>query len=251
VNRDEAKNILLCYRPGTADEADPQVAEALALSKQDAELASWLKASLVQQEGLRQKFRQIPVPAGLKEQIISEQRAKERSLLSRHPALFAGIAALVAVLVFLAVWFPARSQENTLAIYQNQMAGVALRGYNMDLATNDVVPIRKYLAQNQAPADFVLPVPLQKAEVTGCAVQNWQAVKVSMVCFRTGKPLPPGEASDLWLFVVDQTSVAGAPADERLRFIKVNQLTTAVWAKGGKLYLLGATGDQTELQKFL
>ena len=34
MNRDEAKNILLLYRPGTADAEDPQIAEALALAEQ-------------------------------------------------------------------------------------------------------------------------------------------------------------------------------------------------------------------------
>ena len=251
MNRDEAKYILLRYRPGTADEADSQVAEALALAKQDAELAGWLESSLVQQKVLREKFRQISVPAGLKEQIISEQHAKERRWFYRRPVLFTGMAAVVTLLIVLAVWFPFRPPENTLAIYQNQMAGLALRGYSMDLATNDVVPIRKYFTQNSAPADFALPASLQNAEVTGCAVQSWQGAKVSMVCFRTGKPLPPGAAGDLWLFVVDQTTVAGAPLDDLPRFARVNQLSTAVWAKGGKLYLLGTTGDQAELQKYL
>lgn len=251
MNRAEAKNILLLYRPGTADEADSQVAEALALAERDPELAGWLQASLAQQAVLREKFRQVVAPAGLKEQIISEQRAKERSLFHRRRAWFVAGAGVVALLILLPIWFHSPPAESALVVYENQMAGVALRGYSMDLATNDVVPIRNYLAQNQAPADFNLPTSLQQAEVTGCAVQSWQAVKVSMVCFRTGKPLPPGQAGDLWLFVVDQASVADAPVDEQLHFAKVNQLATAVWVKDGKLYLLGTTGDQSELQKFL
>lgn len=251
MNRTEAKNILLLYRPETADEADPQVIEALALAKNDSELADWLDSSLAQQKILREKLHQIAAPAGLKEQIISEQRAKERSSLHRRQVLLASAAALVVSVALLSSWFFSRPREDTLTIYENQMAGVALRGYNMDLATNDVASIRGYLARNQAPADFALPKSLQKAVVTGCAVQNWQDSKVSMVCFRTGKPLPPGEAGDLWLFIVDQTSVAGAPAGDKPKFAKVNQLSTAIWTKNGKLYLLGTTGNQAELEKFL
>jgi len=41
MNHNEAKDILLLYRPGTADVADPQIAEALALAQRDAELARW------------------------------------------------------------------------------------------------------------------------------------------------------------------------------------------------------------------
>ena len=91
------------------------------------------------------------------------------------------------------------------------MAGIALRGYAMDLTTNNPAQIRAYLAQNHAPADYVLPAPLEKTAMAGCAIESWQGAKVSMICFRTGKPLPPGEQSDLWLFVVDRASVKDAP----------------------------------------
>ena len=40
MNRDEAKIILLLYRPGTADAGDPEVAEALTLAKNDPELTA-------------------------------------------------------------------------------------------------------------------------------------------------------------------------------------------------------------------
>ena len=66
MNRDEAKNFLLLYRPGTADADDPQIAGALALAKRDPELARWLEEHCARQEALRAKFREITVPEGLK-----------------------------------------------------------------------------------------------------------------------------------------------------------------------------------------
>ena len=84
MNRDEAKTILLLYRPGTADADDPQIAEALALAKQDPELTRWLVEHCARQETLRAEFRQITVPAGLKEQIISEQAARTRAGIRRR-----------------------------------------------------------------------------------------------------------------------------------------------------------------------
>jgi len=70
VNRDEAKTILLLYRPGTADANDPQIAGALELAKQDPELTRWLVEHCARQEAVRAGFRKITAPAGLKEQII-------------------------------------------------------------------------------------------------------------------------------------------------------------------------------------
>jgi hypothetical protein len=255
MNRDDAKNILLLYRPNTADAADPQMAEALALVKQDAELGRWFNEHCVGQEALRAKFRQIPVPAGLKEQIISEQAAREKIIVWwRNPTLTAVAAIIVILFALAAIWWQLpkpNNTDNTLAIYQNRMVGVALRGYAMDLATNNPAQIRAYLEQNHAPADYVLPAPLEKVAMTGCAIQSWQGVKVAMICFRTGKPLPPGQPGDLWLFIVDRASVKKAPSAGPPQLAKVNELVTAVWAQGDKLYLLGTAGDEQTIRQLL
>jgi len=252
MNRDDAKNILLLYRPDTVDVVDPQVTEALSLVKQDAELAAWLRELGARQEILRAKFRQIQAPAGLKEQIISEQAAREKIIVWRRVAALTAVAAAVVVLLTLAVFrFQSAGNDNTLALYQNRMVGAALRVYTMDLATDNPVQIREYLKQNHAPADYVLPAPLEKVATTGCAITSWQGAKVSMICFRTGKPLPPGEQSDLWLFVIDRDLVKNAPSAGPPQLAKVNQLITATWTQGDKLYLLGTEGDEQTIRKLL
>jgi len=249
VNLNEAKTILLLYRPGTADAEDPQIAEALALAKHEPELARWLADNSACQTALRGKFRQLTAPAGLKEQIISEQAARERVGYWR-PRLALVAAVVVMLLGSLAIFsLPRAARDDTLAIYRNQMAGIALRGYSMDLATNDPAQIRTYLAQNHAPADFVLPDALQKAVLTGCAVEGWQTTKVSMICFHTGRPLPPNRTSDLWLFVVDRAALKDAPA--ALQVAVANRLLTATWTQGDKVYLLGIEGNETEIRQFL
>ncbi len=254
MNRDGAKIILQLYRPDTADAQDPQIAEALALAKNDPELARWLEEHCARQNTLREKFRKIAAPAGLKEQIISEQAAFSRrnSLREKIIALVA-VTAIVVSLAFLSqFWMPQRSgDDGTFSVYQGRMAGIALRGYSMDLTTNDPAQIRAYLAQQHAPSDYVLPAPLQKTHVTGCAVEGWQNAKVSMICFHTGKPLPPGQQADLWLFVVDRDSVKNVPASNSPQFAKVNQLITAAWSQDGKLYFLGTSGDESAIRKFL
>lgn len=258
MNRDEAKTILLLYRPDTADAEDPQIAEALALAKQDSELSRWLEEHCARQNALREKFRQIEIPAGLKEQIISEQAARAKIIrLRERITTVLAVAAIVVALAFLAsFYFPRGGNENpaesnTLANYQNQMAYVATSGYAMNFPTNDLTQIRAYLAQSAAPSDYTLPAPLEKTVATGCAIEGWQDKKVTMICFRTGKPLPPNQAGDLWLFVVDSTSIKDAPDFASPQFAKVNQLITATWTQGGKLYLLATQGDEQTIRKYL
>jgi uncharacterized membrane protein YbaN (DUF454 family) len=250
VNREEAKNILLLYRPETADAGDPHTAEALALAKRDPELARWLDEHYVRQNALRTKFRQITVPTGLKEQIISEQAAHERMIFWRQKVVLAAAATVAAIIILAPLWFHSRT-DDTLAIYRSRMVSTALRGYAMDLATNNPAQIRAYLAQNHAPANFILPAALQQIAVTGCAIQHWQGAPVSMICFHTGKPPASDEPGDLWLFVIDRTSVKTAPAGVSPEFFKVNRLITAMWTQGDKLYLLGTEGDEQTIRQYL
>jgi hypothetical protein len=254
VNSNEAKTILLLYRPGTADADDPQIAAALALVKTDAALARWFEQHCVRQNALRAKFRQAVAPAGLKEQIISEQLAEIRRNARRKEKITAGVALCVtfAALIFIALALLPRFQgpDKSLGAYQNQMAGIATSGYGMSLLTNDLTQIRSYLAKNAAPADYNLPAPLGKIPVAGCAIENWSEKKVSMICFRTNPSLAANQ-SDLWLFVVDRKSVKHAPETGSPQFAQSGPLFTAAWTQGDKLYVLGTRGDEAALRKFL
>jgi len=76
VTINEAKFNLLLDRPGTEDAKDAGIGEALKLARIFPELADWHVAHCAGQMNIRQLFRQIEPPAGLKEQIISEHAAK-------------------------------------------------------------------------------------------------------------------------------------------------------------------------------
>ena len=251
MNRDEARTILLLYRPGTADARDPDIAAALALARGDRELTGWLAAHGARQEQLRAGFRQIAAPAGLKEQIITEQAARGRPAFRRPVALLLAAAAAAVLFVLAPLWLQYQSREDVYPNYRNRMAGIALRVYKMDLETNDLKAVRAFLAQRQAPADYALPPALEKAAVAGCAVESWQGAKVSMICFRTGRPLRPGEESDLWLFVIDRSRVKRAPSADAREFAQISRLQTVSWTVGDKLYLLGTTGDEAALRQYL
>lgn len=253
MNANEAKKILLRFRPGTVDADEPDVAEALAQAGSNPELAQWLAAQLAQQEALRVQFARITPPAALRAQIVSEYAAARR----RTAVAWMGWVAVAAVVVFclsLAVYWrplPGPVAGDALAVFQSQMVRLATGGYAMDLATNDLAPVRAYLAARHAPADLSLPAPLQHALVAGCAVTDWHGAGVSLICFRTGRPLPPGTAADLWLFVVDQAAITNAPASGPPQIAKVNRLATATWTDGRRLYFLGVAGPEADLRRYL
>ena len=259
MNRDEAKNILLLYRTD-ADLADPQIVAAISFMKSDPELREWFEGYSAQQKILREKFRQVTVPAGLKEQIISEQKAMTAKKSRRDKVVAAGaLVAIVASLVIMAmVYLPHRSANNypqvaanTFSGYENQMLYIASYNYPMNLATNDLGQIQAYLAKSQCPADYTLPATLAKTAATGCAVQNFLGTKISMICFSTGKPLPPGHPGDLWLFVAPDSAVKDPPASATPQLAEVSGVSVATWTQDGKIYMLATPGDQQAVQKYL
>jgi len=90
-----------CGRPGNCRGAGT--------GKADPELTRWLAEHSAQQETVRAGFRKITVPAGLKEQIISEQAAHEKMLFWRRRAVLAATAGVMALVALASFWFqPAR-----------------------------------------------------------------------------------------------------------------------------------------------
>lgn len=252
MNSQQAKQILALCRPGTADEADLSFSEALRFCEQDPEVKTWFAAHCAQYAAIRGKFKQVPVPEGLKEQILAERRVHTAPQW-RRPAVLIAALAVVAVLAMLAsFWLPQGGGEDLgFTGFLNRMASTARRGYGMELATNNPAEVRAYLARKQAPADYSLPASLQSAALNGCAITDWQGAKVSMICFYSGRPLPPGQTTDLWLFVADPASVQGAPASTSLTVTRVSGASAASWTAGGRTYVLVADGNEEFLRKYL
>lgn len=251
----QAKEILFAYRPWSADVNDAEFAEALALVRQDAELARWFEEHCEVQHAIRDRLRQSPVATGLKAQIISEHNARLKVVWWRQPATLAAAAAVAVILGIAALWLrpdPAVPEQINTATYRSRMLGQVLRIYPMSLETNDLNQIRVHLAQQQAPTDFVLPAKLAQTALAGCGVLSWQDKRVSMICFLTGKPLPPGGKSDLFLFVVDRSSLPDAPTGGTPEFnADRRQMVSATWSTGDKTYILATEGDIDSLRKYL
>ena len=249
----EAKQVLLAYRSWTDDGQDAEVSEAIAVCEQDAELKKWLENHCAKQQNLRDKFRAVTVPDGLRQQILSEYKSHTTPTWRRHPTMIATVAGTVLLIAITSLWFsiprPA-NQDAGFAAYRNRMVREVIKSYVMDLETNDVAQIRAYLAQHQSPADYVLPKNLEQTQAVGCGALSWQGKPVSMVCFRTGKPLPPGAKSDLFLFVIEQKDLSNAPQADAPVFADVSTMATVTWKADGKVFLLTAS-DPTELKQRL
>jgi len=250
MNSRQAKEILVLYRPGTADREEPEVAAALALAERDPELGRWLQDHCETQAALRARFKQIPVPEGLKEQILSERKAHTTLPLPRRLALVAAGVMCLLLAAGIALFLLGRREDQSFANFQSRMVRTVARQYpRMDLETSDLGKIRQYLVEHQAHGDYQLPRQLEKTAGTGCAVFPWRGKTVSMICFNSGATGSPTQP-DLFLFVVNRSDVPNAPPFGPPQFARSNRVVTASWSSGDKTYLLAGMGDEAFLRKY-
>ena len=212
MNRERAQQILLWHRPGI-DEADPDETAALALVQHDEELRRWFEAQKSAQAAIRQSFKSIAPPAGLKEQILSERPWSTRPVTARH---LVAVATFVIVISVFGFWWSNQTpvEDKSFPAYRARMVSTALRAYGMELQTNNLASIRAYLREHRAPDDFISPAGLAQTTPLGCLTVPWQNYKVAMICFKTDRPLPPGQESDLWFFVITNASVPDARRED-------------------------------------
>jgi len=253
MNRQQVRQVLSLYRPGTADANDPDFADALRACESNPELKLWFKAHCESCQALRARFKEIPVPEGLREQIIAERKINTTSQ-PRRPVIYAAVTAMAAValltFVIVSLWWQPRAHTGQPA-FRDWTVSYALLNYGMALETNDLSQIRSFLAGKNFTADFVAPEALRnKARPTGCALLTWHGQRVSMICFHSGKPLGPGETSDLYLFVADNGSILKTPGGIP-ELAKVSRATTASWSRDGKTYVLVAAGDEQFIREYL
>lgn len=235
----EVKQVLLLYRPGTADAEDPQIIEAIEAARGNPELARWFKEHCAFQEAMRAKLRAVEVPPHLKAALLARQKA----IVPPHawwqrPVWLAPVAAAVCI-GLASLWIRGPSAER-FTNFQARMVGAALREYRMDVITSDMGQVRRFLAERGAPGDYVVPEGLKKLQLTGAGFLRWRNHPVSMVCFNRG------DDQMLFLFVMKRSAVKDPPP-ARPQLGKMNEMATASWSRGGEIYML-AGPDETDFR---
>jgi hypothetical protein len=242
----EARKTLQLFRPGSDDASDTLMAEALELAKHDPQLDNWLEEQNRFQTAMREKFREIPVPANLKESILAQSKIIRPVPWWSDPVWMRAAASIV-LLIGLSIgsfslWKQSRV-PNRFANYEARMVRSALREYHMDIVTNDLNQVRNWMASKGAPWDFSVPKGLARLPLTGGGVLRWRNHPVSMMCFDRG------DSEMLFLFVMNRSAVKDPPA-EKPELDRVNKLVTASWTEGDKTYLLAGPEEANFLQKY-
>lgn len=244
MNSEQAREILIGYRPGVDDAADPEIREALAALQRDPALAAWFNEHRALQSAIAAKFKKFPPPPDLKAQILRKVPAPGKIIRWNRPVLWAAAATILLSLTFAALHTPSAGKTDFQS-FRDRMVQKTLRDYRMDMVTNDLPAIRQYLAAKNAHADFTLPPALAKLPGQGCAVLKWHDQTVSLVC------LEPAPNQTLYLYIIDRKAIESDPTTNTPRLEHVKKLAVASWTDENKDYLLAGFGDEQSLRKFL
>lgn len=244
MNTDQAREILMLYRPGTADAEDPDIIEAMAVARRDPDLARWFEQHAAFQSAMRASFRQIAVPDHLKLELLAGRKIIRPPAWWQSPAWLAAAAVVVIALGLAALWLRPAVPDR-FANFQEMMVSKAENvAYAMDWPTNDMRALRTALAGRGAPANYEVPKGLARLQLTGGAALTWRANPVSMVCFDRG------DKQMVFLFVMKRSALKDPPPEKPL-VAKIDALTTVSWTSGDQAYLLAGPEEANFLQKYL
>ncbi len=242
MTRREAQDVLLLSRPGRIGPEEPQMAEALRMAREDAELGAWYERHLAFQAGVTRSLRQLEPPPELKERLLARRRIVRPALWRRVPAWLAAAAAIVLLAALGSFWLQSRTPDR-FADFQDRMLRYALREYGMDVTTNDMRAVRQFMTSKGAPADYVLPRGLESVQLAGGGFLRWRNHPVAMVCFE--RP----DRQMLYLFVLDREAVRTPPGPTP-QVSAFNRLAAATWSRGRLAYVLAGPVEPDFLRKY-
>ena len=244
MNSQEAKEILLSYRPGVDDAKNPSIAAALHQLEHDPELSRWFQQLQETDNAIRPQLRETPVPFGLKQRILAEQKVARPDFGWRRPTVIAAAAAII-VLCVLSAWIFQRSTRNGLNAYRTDMVRYVSSSYSSTfIKATSFDELRKVLAKRQWPTDFIVPDRLRSVTVIGGSAVEWNGHKVALACMKEGR-------RGLWLFVIEKSALPDAPKTGTPQVKEIEDAPTAAWSQDGKAYLFTVQGDEAFLRKYL
>ena len=246
MNREEARYILRAYRYTGQDASDPQFKEALELARQDPELARWFAEEQAFDTQMAKKLRTVPVPADIKTRLLAARKIIQPVPWWRKTSGFAAAAAVFVVLMTLAFWLlPRGADQAGLADFRLTMAKTSLdMASHIDVMGLSAEDLRKWIADHQGIVDFELPSGLRAFPVAGCKIIDWHGHRVTLLCLK-----PDGKHVDL--FVINASELPGISSDSTPQIAIVDNVTTAIWQRDGKVYLLAGAMPQAELERLL
>jgi hypothetical protein len=244
MDKEQAKLILSCARPHGADDADPAVREALDFVQSDAELRAWLEAERAMDRELIRKIKSVPVPASLRQEILTAMRREKVVPMWQRPQVWA-LAACLLVLVGLVL--PENSFKPTLpaAGYADMRQDIGtLVSSGSFVPSHELEGLAKaqiWLGQKKAPPMDDLPPFLADAQTVACTVMEWRGRTVGGLCLEKNGKL-------MHVFVVDREQLDALPPDGEVLRASFGGHQTLAWNSPKHFFVLVGDQSTTDLE---
>ena len=240
----EARLVLSLRRADDVDDSDLRFLEAQKLAENNPSLARWWATEKELDEIISEKLMSAPVPAGLKQRILSQSPAPV-AVHSRwlRPVLIAA-ACLVLLAVFFGSWRGLFQPAASLADYRGSMVEFIDRWPPLALETSDLSQITQFLQEKHELA-FEIPSRIRELKPVGCRTLQFNGHDVALVCFRNGN----GKYAHL--FVMKADALPALPGRDKPNYSTSGKWMTASWKEGGQAYLVLVEGDRAQLEQLV
>lgn len=247
MDKQQAKLILACARPGGEDDADPAVREALAMAQQDAELHAWLEAERAMDRELVRHVKVAPVPATLRGEILAGRRMETvRPFWRRRQfwALAAAVFVLVGVAVFNFGFQPALPSADYVDMRSDIGALVSSGQFEPSHELKSGESARAWLGLRKAPTLDDLPPFLADAQAVACTVMEWRGRKVGGLCLQK-------EGKLMHVFVVRRDQLDALPPDGQILRANFGGHQSLVWNSPEHFFVLVGDEVTTDVEALL
>ena len=287
MDKEQAKLILQAIRPGIDDEADPEIAEALALAETDEEVAAFLAREQAFDAAFAGQLATVEPPAGLRERILKAAAAdeaggsagtagesgqrndtladvqKERDRAAPAPQerrqgwlrpLYA-LAACIVIVLGLALVVerastpaqPANGIEDGIEGFYAFAAEHARSMPPLQMRSEDMDEIRSFLASHNMPNVGKLPGEMAAMGGLGCRTLYYNI---------DGREVPVGsvcigEDNVHHIYIISKDAFPAEKLPVAPHFEQRGDYAMASWSSEDRLYVLFARGTTEQLERLI
>jgi hypothetical protein len=245
MNREEAQFILHAYRANGEDADDPQFEEALALVRNDPDLARWFAREQALDAAIAESIHSVAPPPNLRTQLLLARKVMPPRPWWRKPVSLAAAAAVALLISAASLWWLRRSAETEFASFRATMIEASLdMTKHIDVMGLDADELKRWLIEHHGDPGFVLPPGLADKGIMGCKVLEWHGHRVTLLCLKFG-----GKHVDV--FVINESDLPRVSLGPTPVFASEGSLTTATWHRQGKIYFLAGNIPEFDLKQLL
>ena len=245
MTNEEAKLILQAYAPNGRSATDPNFQAALNQARYNRELADWFANEQALDSRISGSLiKSLKPPTKLKSLLLAQKEIirpvawwRKRS----HQLALAGCAALLTI--FSVVSFSHISPVE-FGKYREEVGESAAEGIERAGDTpRDQFQVRRWLADNELDASFLVPRGLNDGVISSCRVVNWRGNKVYIICYELQNH------QKAHLAVIDRSALQDAPPESPV-FDQIGKVATISWSRGNHTYMIASTsGVVSDLMK--